>query len=164
MLAAPGLERLIYQDEERPTPPLAAPFVVLPESRAVPGPADLLQIGGGYLPARCLASSAGPAGGMASDAMTLARWGYLLYGGWVLGDEALADMTAFDDGYGLGAHDQQPRFGVPALGHEGTVPGYTTQLLAFPEEGLAVAVLMNTNGNEDDMTRLAGRLRETLAS
>jgi hypothetical protein len=51
-----------------------------------------------------------------------------------------------------------------ALGHEGTVPGYTAQLLAFPEEGLAVAVLMNTNGSsEEALTTLAGSLREALA-
>jgi hypothetical protein len=35
---------------------------------------------------------------MASDAMTLARWGYLLNGGWVLGDHALAAMTDFKEG------------------------------------------------------------------
>lgn len=162
VLAAPGLERLIYQDEERPTSPLAAPFVLLAGSRSEPPPDELLRVGGGYLPARCLASSAGPAGGMASDAMTLARWGYLLYGGWVLGDEALAAMADFQDGYGLAAHDLGPRFGTPALGHEGTVPGYTAVLVAFPEDGLAVAVLMNTNSSEDDLTSVAGRLRAAL--
>jgi hypothetical protein len=99
---------------------------------------------------------------MASDAMTLARWGYLLYGGWILGDQAIADMANFADGYGLAAHDHGPSFGVPALGHEGTVPGYVAQLLAFPEEGLSIAVLMNTNGSEGDMTSLAGRLRDVL--
>ena len=103
---------------------------------------------------------------MASDAMTLARWGYLLYGGWVLGHEALAAMTDFKDGaYGLGVHDQESSFGsgVAAVGHAGTVHGYTAQLLAFPEEGLAVAVLMNTNGNEGDLASIAGRLRAALA-
>lgn len=29
---------------------------------------------------------------------------------------------------------------------------------AFPEEGLAVAVLMNTNGNEGELTSIAGQL------
>jgi D-alanyl-D-alanine carboxypeptidase len=162
VLSTSGLERLIYQDEERPTPPLAAPFVILPGADGVPGPTELLQLGDGYLPARCLAATAGPAGGMASDAMTLARWGYLLYGGWILGDQAIADMANFADGYGLAAHDHGPSFGVPALGHEGTVPGYVAQLLAFPEEGLSIAVLMNTNGSEGDMTSLAGRLRDVL--
>lgn len=163
VLATSGLERLIYQDAERPTPPVAAPFVIRPQGEEVPKPDALLDIGGGYLPARCLASSAGPAGGMASDALTLARWGYLLYGGSVLGDEALADMTAFDSGYGLAAHDHEPRFGVPAVGHEGTVPGYTTQLLAFPEDGLSIAVLMNTNLSEESLTIAAGNLRAALA-
>jgi len=100
---------------------------------------------------------------MASDTMTLARWGYLLFGGWILGDEALAAMTDFEDGYyGLAAVDQGSVFGSPALGHGGTVPGYTAQLLVFPEEGLAVAVLMNTNGNEDALASIAGQLRAAL--
>lgn len=163
VLSTPGLERLVYQDEERPTAPLAAPFVIRPGSEPVPAPNELLRLGGGYLPARCLASGAGPAGGMASDAMTLARWAYLLYGGWVLGDQALAAMTDFLDGYGLAAHDHASTFGFPALGHEGTVPGYVTSLLAFPEDGLAVAVLVNTNGvDENDLIRIAGRLRAAL--
>jgi len=163
VLSFPGLERLVYQDEERPTSPLAAPFVILPGSDPVPAPNELLQMGDGYLPARCLAAGAGPAGGMASDPMTLARWGYLLYGGWVLGDEALAEMTNVRDGYGLAAHDHESRFAVPALGHEGTVPGYVTALLAFPEEAVTVAVLVNTNGaDENDLVTIAGRLRAAL--
>jgi len=32
VLSALGLERLIYQDAERPTPPVAAPFVILPST------------------------------------------------------------------------------------------------------------------------------------
>ena len=47
--------------------------------------------------------------------------------------------------------------------YPGTVPGYTAQLLAFPEEGLAVAVLMNTNGNEGQLASIAGQLRAALA-
>jgi CubicO group peptidase (beta-lactamase class C family) len=163
VLAAPGLERLIYQDAEKPTAPLAAPFVVRPTGEEVPGPAELLVLGGGYLPVRCLASSAGPAGGMAADALTLARWGYLLYGGSILSADALADMADFKDDYGLAAHDHAARFGVAAIGHEGTVPGYTAQLLAFPDEGLAVAVLININGNyEGTLTTIAGQLRDAL--
>jgi D-alanyl-D-alanine carboxypeptidase len=163
VLADPSLGRLIYQDAERPTPPLAAPFVVLPESEPVPDPSDLLELGDGYLPARCLASAAGPAGGMASDASTLARWGYLLYGGSILSDESLAQMADFRDGYGLAAHDHSARFRVPAIGHEGSVPGYSSQLLAFPDDGVAIAVLINTNGSESELTTIAGRLHDALA-
>jgi hypothetical protein len=73
-------------------------------------------------------------------------------------------MTDFEEGYyGLAAVDHGSVFGGPALGHGGTVPGYTAQLLAFPEEGLAVAVLMNTNGNEDALASIAGQLRAALA-
>ena len=73
---------------------------------------------------------------MASDAMTLARWGYLLYGGWVLGDQALAARTDFIGGYHAWAQDHRSSFGfgVAAPGHAGIVPGYTTQPLAFPRE------------------------------
>jgi hypothetical protein len=99
---------------------------------------------------------------MASDVLTLAHWGYLLYGGWVLGDAALAEMADFEDRYGLGTFDQHTLFVRPALGHAGTVPGYTAQLVAFPEDGLAVAVLMNTNGSEDALATVAGRLRLAL--
>lgn len=163
VLAEPGLERLVYQDAEKPAGPVAAPFVKLPGGDPVPSPNEILALGAGYLPARCLASTAGPAGGMASDPLTLARWGYLLYGGTVLGDEALAAMLAFDDGYGLASHDHSFRFGELAVGHEGTVPGYVAQLLAFPEAGVSVAVLANSNGvAEDDLTAIAGRLREAL--
>ena len=94
--------------------------------------------------------------------MTLARWGYLLYGGWILGGEGLAAMVRFQDGYGLAAHDHSSRFGVPAVGHEGTVPGYVAQLLAFPDDGGAVAILMNTNGDENVMTTIAGRMYAVL--
>lgn len=163
VLAEPGLERLIYQDAERPTAPVAAPFLV--GYGDVPSPAGLLELGGGWLPARCLASAAGPAGGMASDALTLARWGYLLYGGWVLGDDALAAMTDFVDGYGLGAHEQPPIGGVRAIGHEGTVPGYTAVVQAYPDDGVSVAVLINVNlSSESDLVMLARTLLRTLGS
>jgi D-alanyl-D-alanine carboxypeptidase len=162
LLADPGLTRLIYQDEEEPTAPVAAPFVIMPGSEPMPDPDQVLEMGAGYLPARCLAATAGPAGGMASDPMTLARFGYLLYGGTLLGDEALTAMTTYQDGYGLAAHDHSGTFGVPAVGHEGTVPGYVASLLAFPDEGLSIAVLSNTNGDEGSMVSIAGRLRDEL--
>jgi len=163
VLAAPGLERLIYQDAERPTGPVAAPLLV--GYGDLPPPGALLELGGGWLPVRCLASAAGPAGGMASDALTLARWGYLLYGGWVLGDEALAAMTDFVDGYGLGAHEQPPIGGVQAIGHEGTVPGYTAVVQTYPAEGVSVAALVNMNlDSESDLVILARSLLRTLGS
>jgi len=161
VLAAPGLERLIYQDAERPMGPVAAPLLV--GYGDVPPPGALLELGGGWLPVRCLASAAGPAGGMASDALTLARWGYLLYGGFVLGDAALAAMTDFVDGYGLGAHQQPPIGGVHPIGHEGTVPGYTAVVQAYPADGVSVAVLINTNlKSENDLVILARSLLRAL--
>lgn len=98
--------------------------------------------------------------------MTLARWGYLLYGGCVLGDQALAVMTAFRDSYyGLGAQDHGSRFGLRRRcpWNAGTVPGYTASYWAFPEERLAVAVLRNTNGSDAEMTSIVGQLRAASA-
>jgi hypothetical protein len=43
------------------------------------------------------------------------------------------------------------------------VPGYSSQLLAFPADGVAIAVLMNTNGSESELTTIAGRLHDALA-
>ena len=39
---------------------------------------DTVDNDGPWLPSRSLASSAGPAGGLAADAPSIARWGYLV--------------------------------------------------------------------------------------
>ncbi len=164
VLNDPELRRLVYQDAESPTSPLAAPFVTVPGASALPGPSEFLAAGEGYLPARCLASAAGPAGGMASDARTLATWGHQLYGGGVLSQASLDAMTDFVDGYGLGAQDYRPAFGHPAVGHGGLVPGYVAQLVAFPDEGVIIAVLINTNRETRDIGTIASHLRAALTS
>ena len=57
---------------------------------------------GPYLPSRAIASAIGAAGGIAADASSIARWGYLLYGGYVIDSELVEQMTSGQDGYGLG--------------------------------------------------------------
>jgi D-alanyl-D-alanine carboxypeptidase len=85
---------------------------------------------------------------ISSDVLTLARWGYELYGGFVVSEESLRAMTDFKGGwYGLGTIDFQadtPAAGVvydiPALGHGGLGSVIATALVVFPEQGSAVAV------------------------
>jgi CubicO group peptidase (beta-lactamase class C family) len=82
-----------------------------------------------------------------SDPASLARWGYELYGGSVLSDASLRQMTDFQgDWYGLGAMDFSNgtpaigAFGIPAVGHGGMEPSVTVVLVAFPETDVVVAV------------------------
>jgi CubicO group peptidase (beta-lactamase class C family) len=86
-----------------------------------------------------------------SDPASLARWGYELYGGSVLSDASLRQMTDFrGDWYGLGAIDFShgtpaiSPFGVPAIGHGGMDPSVTTMLVAFPRTDVVVAVQAHT--------------------
>jgi len=106
-----------------------------------------------------------------SDALTLARWGYELYGGFVISDDSLRAMTDFEGGwYGLGTIDFQadtPAAGVvydrPAIGHGGLEPPIATALVVFPESGLVVAVQAATAGLEQVYT-LVGALRDVVGT
>ncbi len=137
LLEPAGLVRLSLQEGQL----LPGPVMVPVSHRPLP-PAD------GYLPYRSLAGLAGGAAGMAGDAPTLARWGYLLYGGHVLDTPWVARMT--DDaepdalpgiGYGLGTMVISTSFGLRAVGHLGSVPGYSSALVVVPERRLSIAVL-----------------------
>jgi CubicO group peptidase (beta-lactamase class C family) len=76
---------------------------------------------------------------------SLARWGYELYGGFVLSDASLAEMTDFQgDWYGLGVMDLSGEYGTLAVGHEGESSGTTCcsviRLVALPGEGVVISV------------------------
>jgi D-alanyl-D-alanine carboxypeptidase len=80
---------------------------------------------------------------------SLARWGYELYGGFVLSDASLREMTDFHgDWYGLGVMDLSSDYGTLAVGHEGESSAATCcsviRLVALPEEGLVISVQANT--------------------
>ncbi|MGH2530580.1 MAG: serine hydrolase domain-containing protein [Actinomycetota bacterium] len=87
-------------------------------------------------------------GGIESDPASLARWGYELYGGFVLSDASLRQMTDFQgDWYGLGAIDFSQGtpaivggYGIPAIGHGGLEPSNAVMLVAFPQTDVVVAV------------------------
>jgi hypothetical protein len=90
-----------------------------------------------------------------SDSASLARWGYELYGGFVLSDASLRQMTDFHDGYGLGAVDfsgapavdevaaEAPPwccYDIPAIGHGGAGTVDALALVAFPQTDVVVVV------------------------
>ena len=99
-----------------------------------------------------------------SDSASLARWGYELYGGSVLSDASLRQMTEFYDGYGLGAVDFSPLPGldeatmetlpwccydVPAIGHGGAGTIDALALVAFPQTDTVVVVQTQYAGLEE---------------
>lgn len=93
-----------------------------------------------------------------SDPAALARWGYELYGGFVLSDASLRQMTDFQgDYYGLGAIDfsQTPPAIVGGIGHGGFEPSNAVMLAAFPQTGVVVAVQANIGTLEPVKTVVA---------
>ena len=133
VLRVDGTERLIYQPDEAPTNPMAMPG----ESRAA------LHQGGGYLPSLSDASSAGPAGAIASDSISLARWWRAFCAGEIVSETSLTEMSTYQDGpsgYGLGVFNTADPYGV-AVGHTGWNFGYVSWAGCLPEEGAVIVVL-----------------------
>jgi D-alanyl-D-alanine carboxypeptidase len=130
ILSIDGTERLIYQPDERPTEPMA-----MPEGESTAA----LEKGGGYLPSLAGATASGPAGGMASDSPSLARWWRAFCAGEIVSPASLTEMTTFHDGYGLGLYN--PYGGV--VGHTGQHVGYVAWAGCLPEDGSVVVVLSN---------------------
>jgi CubicO group peptidase (beta-lactamase class C family) len=132
VLNVEGTERLVYQPAEAPTDPMAMP---LSESRAA------LEEGGGYLPSISDASSAGPAGAIASDSISLARWWRAFCAGEIVSQASLTEMAAFvdgPDGYGLGLYDIA---GGGSVGHAGGNFGYVSWAGCLPDAGAVIVVL-----------------------
>jgi D-alanyl-D-alanine carboxypeptidase len=133
-----GLERVWVQDTQQPDPPLT----VSEEDPDV----DTVDNDGPWLPSRSMASSAGPAGGFAADAPSIARWGYLLYGGHVIDSTLVAQMTQdpagdADDWYGLGTI-RTMRDGELLVGHDGDIITYHGDMIVTTTDNVAIAVLV----------------------
>jgi D-alanyl-D-alanine carboxypeptidase len=156
VFAPAGVERMLLQGPTTATPqPWALP---------IQGFGGDLQIGrygtGGTLP--CLGFSSGSlaAAAIASDAPSLARWGWQLFAGKVIGADSLRLMTAMDnDGHGLGI-DRLAGFGQAAYGLPGSEPGYAALLVVLPERQLVVAAFVNDE--HADTTALVQRLLDAL--
>src|SRR5262245_39386724 len=133
VLSVDGIERLVYQPDEAPTEPMAMPNG---ESTAA------LEKGGGYLPSLSDASSGGPAGAIASDSPSLAGWWRAFCAGEIVSQASLAEMSTFDDGYGLGLYNIADPY-ANAVGHTGENFGFVAWAGCLPEDGAIVVVLSN---------------------
>ena len=104
---------------------------------------------------------------------SLARWGYELYGGFILSDASLREMTDFQgDWYGLGVMDLSGEYGTLAVGHEGESSVTTCcsliRLVALPEDGVVISVQAKTAATDhpydtynSQVVRLTQTLRDT---
>jgi CubicO group peptidase (beta-lactamase class C family) len=136
VLRVDGTERMIYQPDEAPTPPMAMPDG---ESRAA------LAKGGGYLPSLSDASSAGAAGAIASDSPSLAHWWRAFCAGELVSEASLTEMSTFvggSDGYGLGLFNPTDTYAA-SVGHVGANFGYVSWAGCLLDEGVVVVVLSN---------------------
>lgn len=94
---------------------------------------------------------AGDGWGVETTPASLARWGYDLFGGFVVSDDSLREMTDFQgEWYGLGVMDFSEDYGTLAVGHDGSSSATTccsqVRLVVLPEEGTVISVQANTAG------------------
>ncbi len=131
-------ERMIYQPDEQPADPMAMPFGAA---------ADTFGAGGGYLPSVAGATSAGPAGAMAADSLTVASWWRALCAGEIVSVASVDEMTDFVERpeYGLGIAEMSEEDGRGAVGHGGSHVGFKSWALCLPELGTVVVALTNSS-------------------
>ena len=106
----------------------------------------------GVAPFRSVVTAAGAAGAIAASSWDLARWTRALYGGELLNPPALGAMldvaaTAkyrYAVPYGMGVQ-QYTIDGRTAYGHGGRLMGARAAIRYLPSEGVAIAVVMNTD-------------------
>jgi CubicO group peptidase (beta-lactamase class C family) len=141
LITPAGLDRVWMQPEEKPQAPLTA---------ALDGAAaKIVDPTSEYLPSMAAASMGRGGSGIAGDAPSLARWGYLLYGGLVIDPTLVSTMMSGDpnsgDGYGFGTMlgDWEGTFTV---GHAGDWMGYSSIMVAWPDTRTAVVVLAPRQG------------------
>ena len=141
LLEPAGLERIWMQVGDQPQPPLTV--AVDRTDAKVVDPAS------GYLPSLASASTGQGGAGIAADAPSLARWGYLLYGGRIIDGGLVTTMTngdpAAENGYGFGTMVADLG-GVTAVGHAGDYIQYSSILLVWPSTRTAVALLVPVQG------------------
>ena len=145
LLAPAGLDRIWMQVAEQPQPPLTV--AVDRTDAKVVDPAS------GYLPSLASASTGQGGAGMAADAPSLARWGYLLYGGRIIDGDLVATMTTQRHRHATGRlrlrdHGRRRRTARQIVGHAGDYIQYSSILLVWPSTRTAVAVLVPVPGDE----------------
>ncbi|HEX5938603.1 MAG TPA: serine hydrolase domain-containing protein [Actinomycetota bacterium] len=149
VLARPGLERMIWQTEEHPSAPVAAPL----SRRWLADVTAAHEAGGGYLP-----SAFDGRDSLVADSPSLARWVYDLFGGRILSDQSLIAMSrAGGDGYGLGLWNDTREWdaGTTVLSGSGILmPAYSSIFYVLPEEGIVVVAQSNLADSFRDFNRL----------
>jgi D-alanyl-D-alanine carboxypeptidase len=110
-----------------------------------------------FRPTTSTATVAWAAGAIEGSVRDLLDWEIALYGGDVLGPEALGQMLDLDrkSGYGLGARAQTVAQ-RPGYGHGGSLRGFVSVMYRLPGEDLDVVVLANVGFANLD--RVANRL------
>ncbi len=131
-------------------------------AHASPGPAVTGRVlgydpwgGNGLEPAPPVAPAflAG-SGSIWSSAADLLRWTHALHEGEVLSADSYEKLV-HDHGYGYGyGVSVFTRFGRPAIGHDGRVSGFASDLAYYPSETLAVVVLSNVQSVARDQIRV----------
>ena len=161
-----GLEHTWYQPEDEPQPDVAHGYRFASTSTAA-DPIDLSD-GTSLTPFTSVVTAAGAAGGFASTARDLARWGHALYGGEVLRPEYLAAMIDSDPTaalkstipYGYGTQIVEID-GHRTLGHSGRLLGFRAAVRYLPDQGVAIAVVTNQS-RTDPATIVRNMLRLAL--
>jgi D-alanyl-D-alanine carboxypeptidase len=153
-LAVEGIDRLVYQPEERPTEPIAMPYGVSQ---------DELSTRGGYLPSLASVSGNHASGAIASDSVSLAHWWRALCAGEIVSQASLTQMSTFQDapnigGYGLGMYNPAVGYG-PAFGHTGELPGYFSWAACLPDDGAVIVVLTNHHPEDNQFAYSHGLAR-----
>lgn len=91
------------------------------------------------------------AGGLYSTTGDLLRWERALFGGKVLSEASLEEMTTpFKDNYGFGVGIRTPSDGDKIVLHSGGIEGFNTSLIHGARNDLVVVVLSNVNGPAAD--------------
>lgn len=88
------------------------------------------------------------AGGLAATAEEVARFASAAFNGDLLSEssvETMTSVTGSDTGYALGVGIGDLG-GETVWGHGGAIPGYLSQLYYFPEDGLTMVAVSNTDG------------------
>ncbi|HEV2005451.1 MAG TPA: serine hydrolase, partial [Candidatus Limnocylindrales bacterium] len=133
-------DRILLQGATRLTPkPWALPIAGHNASL------DLAAYGtGGALPCLSVATFSFATSAIASDAPSLARWGWGLFSGTLLDRDSLMAMTTAEfGGYGLGI-ERLPDFSPNlAYGVHGGQVGYSAFLVILPERQAVAALFVN---------------------
>ena len=148
LLAPSALDRIWMQPAEKPQPPLTVAL----DSFGV----KVVDPASGYLPSLASASTGQGGAGMAADAPSLARWGYLLYGGRIISGDLVATMTTKVADTEYGAYGFGTMIadvdGQTDVGHAGDYMQYSSLLHVWPGTRTAVAVLAPAPGKALDYT------------